>query len=75
MKIRNGFVSNSSSSSFVIQNEVYKDLYCPHCHKDGNFEVVSDKFDMKCKCGELFNYDDFLTIVDIRKIKLLKVLN
>ena len=31
MKIRNGFVSNSSSTSFLI--EVTKDESCPHCHK------------------------------------------
>jgi len=31
MKIRNGFVSNSSSSSFIIGFDNSKNIPCPHC--------------------------------------------
>ena len=42
MKIRNGFVSNSSSSSFVVA--VKKNEVCPTCHRsDGSFLIRFSK--------------------------------
>lgn len=43
MKIRNGFVSNSSSSSYVIAIKVTNEA-CPHCgRKDPDFLDVIDR--------------------------------
>lgn len=51
MKIRSGFVSNSSSSSFIVA--VNKVAECPHCKRsDSNFldfvERIGDITDCEC---------------------------
>ena len=46
MKVRNGFVSNSSSSSFVVTNKTHPGyLYLVACsaHKNAEFEIDGDR--------------------------------
>ena len=46
MKIRNGFVSNSSSSSFILAIDESENVRCPHCgRRDPDFFDLMEKFD------------------------------
>lgn len=59
MKIRKGFVSNSSSSSFVVKlkdlpESVQKEMICPHCGSKyrHNFNTIFNYIDGLCRYAE-----------------------
>lgn len=59
MKIRNGFVSNSSSSSFIIAFKS-SDAVCPTCgHKSGNIVTyITDRDDNDDNCLYISGYEE-----------------
>jgi len=73
MKIRNGFVSNSSSTSYTIMTFLNdKSCYCPECYSNREIHYNDDEDYYECQdCDGIF-YDP-LKIKDIRKIKLDKL--
>ena len=60
MKIRSGFVSNSSSSSYLI---TYTDDACPSCGIDTRtlIEIIGNNCDDGCECTRLRTIDDLIT--------------
>ena len=73
MKIRNGFVSNSSSSSFV-GIECNDSQYCPNCFSNKDMSGCDDGGYIYYSCG--ICHSDFskpITLKDIRKLKLEKL--
>lgn len=69
MKVREGFVSNSSSSSFV-SSPIEMEGYCPCCYSKNIF--TDEYMPFKCaSCKTLFN--KLLTIKDIRRKKIEKL--
>jgi len=71
MKIRNGFVSNSSSSSFTVMSiKMDSKCYCPECFSNREIEQHEDNYHC-VECGEYFYYP--LDVKDIRKMKLDKL--
>ena len=83
MKIRNGFVSNSSSSSFVLfgirvngakLEEVYGEDFYDLAEEDG-FSVVSDEGRGGYLIGEYFNAGEDIVEIDLQSVKINKLEN
>ena len=73
MKIRQGFVSNSSSSSFILEIISDENEACPHCgRKDPDFIDLLDKQsrmdDYETQTGEM---DYIGVITELEKSKIL----
>ena len=56
MKIRNGFVSNSSSSSFIVlnENDIPRNVSYAKITDPELIEKIKERADMKKDCDELF---------------------
>lgn len=74
MKIRNGFVSNSSSSSYTVTTiKMDSKCYCPECYSNREIEYNDDSGWYECQeCHSSFL--EPLTIKDIRRMKLDEIL-
>lgn len=62
MKTRNGFVSNSSSTSFIIA--VKKNIPCPNCNrKDDDFLDSINKSADRRNCVDQISYEEVMKVI------------
>lgn len=73
MKLRTGFISNSSSSSYSVSHtKMDGKSFCPYCYDNKEIYLRSEEDGYKayeCRCCNN-SFDTPLSLTDIRRLKL-----